>query len=434
MVYFRQARLNQAANRKEVILMAVFKAFKAVRPLSETAEKIAALPYDVMNSEEAREMVIGNDLSFLHVDKAEIDLDLSINPYDEKVYLKAKENLDSLEAKGYCRQDEKNCFYIYRQIMDGRAQTGLVGCAGIDDYINGVIKKHEFTRADKEQDRINHVDYCNANTGPIFLTYRENDFISETISDWQRTHSPVYDFENSSVQNTVWVIDDEATNKKLAEAFSKIDSLYIADGHHRCASAVKVGLKRREQFPDFDGSEEFNFFLAVAFPKNELAIMDYNRVLKDLNGLSKEAFFEKLSEKFTVEEYKGEGAYHPEKRHTFGMYLDKKWYRLEAKEGTFDEGDPVLRLDVSILQNNCIDPIFGISDPRTDKRIDFVGGIRGLGELERRCSLDMKLAFSMFPTSLDELMDIADAGKVMPPKSTWFEPKLLSGLFIHKLS
>lgn len=414
--------------------MAVFKAFKAVRPLSETAEKIAALPYDVMNSEEAREMVIGNDLSFLHVDKAEIDLDLSINPYDEKVYLKAKENLDSLEAKGYCRQDEKNCFYIYRQIMDGRAQTGLVGCAGIDDYINGVIKKHEFTRADKEQDRINHVDYCNANTGPIFLTYRENDFISETISDWQRTHSPVYDFENSSVQNTVWVIDDEATNKKLAEAFSKIDSLYIADGHHRCASAVKVGLKRREQFPDFDGSEEFNFFLAVAFPKNELAIMDYNRVLKDLNGLSKEAFFEKLSEKFTVEEYKGEGAYHPEKRHTFGMYLDKKWYRLEAKEGTFDEGDPVLRLDVSILQNNCIDPIFGISDPRTDKRIDFVGGIRGLGELERRCSLDMKLAFSMFPTSLDELMDIADAGKVMPPKSTWFEPKLLSGLFIHKLS
>ena len=414
--------------------MAVFKSFKAVRPLPETAEKIAALPYDVMNSEEAREMVKGNDLSFLHVDKAEIDLDASINPYDEKVYLKARENLDALTNNGYCRQDEKDCFYIYRQIMDGRAQTGLVGCAGIDDYINGVIKKHEFTRADKEQDRINHVDYCNANTGPIFLTYRENDFISRTVADWQSAHEPVYDFENSGVRNTVWVIDNDETNKKLADAFSKIDSLYIADGHHRCASAVKVGLKRREQFPDFDGSEEFNFFLAVAFPKNELAIMDYNRVIKDLNGLSEKELLQKLSEKFTVEEYGKAGAYRPEKRHTFGMYLDKKWYKLEAKANSFDESDPVLRLDVSILQNNCIEPIFGIKDPRTDKRIDFVGGIRGLGELEKRCALDMKIAFSMYPTSLDELMDIADADKVMPPKSTWFEPKLLSGLFIHKLS
>lgn len=413
--------------------MAVFKSFKAVRPLPENAEKIAALPYDVMNSAEAREMVKGNALSFLHVDKAEIDLDESIDPYDEKVYLKARENLDALQNNGYCKQDEASCFYIYRQIMNGRAQTGLVGCAGIDDYINGVIKKHEFTRADKEQDRINHVDYCNANTGPIFLTYRENDFISATVSGWKNAHDPVYDFEKEGVQNTVWVIDDSETNKKLTEAFSKIDSLYIADGHHRCASAVKVGLKRRGQFPNYDGSEEFNFFLAVAFPKNELAIMDYNRVIKDLNGLTNEEFFEKLSKDFTVEENKKEGAYRPEKRHTFGMYLDKKWYKLEAKSGSFDENDPVSRLDVSILQSNCITPIFGIDDPRTDKRIDFVGGIRGLSELERRCALDMRIAFSMYPTSLDELMDIADAGKVMPPKSTWFEPKLLSGLFIHKL-
>ena len=415
--------------------MAVFKSFKAVRPLPEYAEKIAALPYDVMNSEEAREMVKGNPISFLHVDKAEIDLDSSIDIYDEKVYLKARENLDALSKNGYCSQDESPCFYIYRQIMNGRAQTGLVGCAGIDDYINGVIKKHEFTRSDKEQDRINHVDYCDANTGPIFLTYRENDFISKTVSAWQESHAPVYDFlSDGDVKNTVWVIDDSEINKAIAAEFDRIDALYIADGHHRCASAVKVGLKRRDQFPDFDGTEEFNFFLAVAFPKNELEIMDYNRVIKDLAGYEPDAFTKKLSEKFTVSVYEGEGAYHPEKRHTFGMYLDGKWYKLEAKEGSFDENDPVLKLDVSILQNNCIDPIFGIADPRTDKRIDFVGGIRGLGELERRCKSDMRIAFSMYPTSLDELMDIADAGRVMPPKSTWFEPKLLSGLFIHKLS
>lgn len=414
--------------------MAVFKAFKAIRPLPETAEKIAALPYDVMNSEEAREMAKGNPLSFLHVDKAEIDLDVGVDPYSEKVYLKARENLDLLFENGACVSDEKPCFYVYRQIMDGRSQTGLVGCAGIDDYINGKIKKHEFTREDKEQDRINHVDYCDANTGPIFLTYRENETISEIVSAWKQNHEPVYDFVQNDVQNTVWVIDDEKTNETLSAAFEKTDALYIADGHHRCASAVKVGLKRREQFPNYDGSEEFNFFLAVAFPKDELAIMDYNRVIKDLAGYSEEQFIEKLSENFVVEPFGGEGPYHPKERHTFGMYLGNRWFKLTAKEGSFDESDPVLRLDVSVLQNNCIDPIFGIKDPRTDKRIDFVGGIRGLNELERRCSLDMVVAFSMFPTSLDELMDIADAGKVMPPKSTWFEPKLLSGLFVHKLS
>ena len=413
--------------------MAVFKPFKAVRPLPEYAQKVAALPYDVMNSKEAAEMVKGNPISFLHVDKAEIDLPEGTDIYDEKVYLKARENLKNLEKNEFCKQDTSACFYIYRQVMNGRSQTGIVGCASIDDYINGIIKKHEFTRADKEADRIRHVDYCDANTGPIFLTYRSNDTVSNIVSAWKQSRKPVYDFvTEDGIGNTVWVIDDEETNKTLAKAFSETDYLYIADGHHRCASAVKVGLKRREEHPDFDGSEEFNFFLAVCFPADELEIMDYNRVMKDLGGKTKEEFLEAMSEKFTVEAI-GNDAYKPTERHTFGMYLDSKWYKLTAKEGTYPEKDPVGSLDVSILQNNCITPVFGIDDPRTDKRIDFIGGIRGLGELEKRCREDMVIAFSMYPTSLEELMAIADAGEVMPPKSTWFEPKLLSGLFIHKL-
>lgn len=413
--------------------MAVFKPFKAVRPLPEYARMVAALPYDVMNSKEAAEMVRGNPLSFLHVDKAEIDLPEGTDLYSEKVYLKAKENLKKLEKNKICKQDSTPCFYIYRQIMNGRSQTGIVGCASIDDYLNGIIKKHEFTRADKEADRIRHVDYCDANTGPIFLTYRSNDAVSNIVSTWKQSRKPVYDFvTDDGIGNTVWVIDDEKTNALLAEAFAKTEYLYIADGHHRCASAVKVGLKRREEHPDFDGSEEFNFFLAVCFPADELEIMDYNRVMKDLGGKSKEEFLEAMGEKFTIEE-KGTDTYKPTERHTFGMYLDKTWYKLTAKEGTYPENDPVGSLDVSILQNNCITPVFGIDDPRTDKRIDFIGGIRGLGELEKRCREDMVVAFSMYPTSLEELMAIADAGEVMPPKSTWFEPKLLSGLFIHKL-
>ena len=415
--------------------MAVFKSFRAIRPKPEYAHKVAALPYDVMNSDEAREMVKDNPYSFLHVDKAEVDLDESINIYDEKVYLKAKENLDSLVAGGICAEEEKPCFYIYRQIMNGRSQTGIVGCASIDDYINNIIKKHEFTRADKEADRIRHVDYCDANTGPIFLTYRKNEAISTIVNAFKENNAPVYDFiTEDGITNTVWVIDDEKITDTLCTEFGKIDYLYIADGHHRCASAVKVGQKRREANPDYTGNEEFNFFLAVAFPEDELEIMDYNRVMKDLNGYSEEEFIAKLSEKFTVELFEGEGQYKPEKKHTFGMYLGKKWYKVTAKEGTFNADDPVEGLDVSILQNNCITPIFSIEDPRTDKRIDFVGGIRGLKELERRCENDMVIAFSMYPTSLTDLMAIADAGKVMPPKSTWFEPKLLSGLFIHKLS
>ena len=415
--------------------MAIFKSFMAVRPTEEYAESVAALPYDVMNSQEAREMVKDKPYSFLHVDKAEIDLDESIDIYDEKVYLKAQENLSRLQSEGICKQDEKPCFYIYRQIMNGRSQTGLVGCASIDDYMNNIIKKHEFTRADKEADRIRHVDYCDANTGPIFLTYRKNDTVSEIINTWKENHTPCYDFiTDDGISNTVWVIDCDDVCTKLQSIFKTIDYLYIADGHHRCASAVRVGEMRRRANPDYTGNEEFNYFLAVAFPENELEIMDYNRVMKDIAGNTKEQFLTKMSENFTVEAFDGNGSYKPEAKHTFGMYLDEKWYKLTAKEGTFDENDPVGRLDVSILQNNCISPIFGIEDPRTDKRIDFVGGIRGLGELERRCRTDMVIAFSMYPTSLEDLMAIADAGKVMPPKSTWFEPKLLSGLFIHKLS
>ncbi len=411
--------------------MSVLRPFRAIRPTKENASKVAALPYDVMNSAEAAEMVKGNPISFLHVDKAEIDLPDGTYIYDEKVYLKARENLDKLSEDGICIQDDKPCLYIYRQIMDGRAQTGIVGCASIDDYMNNIIKKHEFTRADKEADRINHVDYCDANTGPIFLTYRGNDTIDGIIAKYTCVEAE-YDFvTEDGITNTVWVVDNDEDIAALSEAFADIPYLYIADGHHRAASAVKVGIKRREQNPDYNGNEEFNFFLAVYFRSDDLAIMDYNRLIADYNGKTKAEILDEISAVFDIE--KKDSIYRPEMKHTFGMYIDEEWYKLTAKNGTFDSNDPVDRLDVSILQKNVIAPVFGIEDPRTDKRIDFVGGIRGLSELERRCNIDMKIAFSMFPTTLDDLMDIADAGKVMPPKSTWFEPKLLSGLFIHKL-
>ena len=415
--------------------MAIFRPFKAIRPVADKAQDVAALPYDVMNSEEAKKMVEGKPYSFLHVDKAEIDFDpIPENIYTEAVYLKARENLDKLVTDGICQQDEKPCIYIYRQIMNGRSQTGLVGCTAIDDYINNIIKKHELTRADKEADRINHVDYCDANTGPIFLTYRADEYINSAVEGWKENHAPVYDFvTEDGVANTVWVVDDSELIDEISRKFADTDYLYIADGHHRAASAVKVGLKRREQNPDFTGEEEFNFFLSVLFPENELEIMDYNRVIKDLNGYTSDEFIAKVKNSFTVEAV-SKDAYKPQEKHTFGMLLDGEWYKLGAKEGTFDKNDPVERLDVSILQNNLISPILGIDDPRTDKRIDFIGGIRGLGELERRVNTDMKIAFSMYPTTLDDLMAIADADKIIPPKSTWFEPKLLSGLFIHKLS
>ena len=414
--------------------MATFKPFKALRPTSEYASRVAALPYDVMNSEEAREMVKGNPYSFLHVDKAEIDLEKGIDIYSNEVYLKAKENLENLEKNGAMAQDEKAHFYIYRQIMNGREQTGLVGCASIDDYINNQIKKHELTRADKEADRIRHVDTCDANTGPIFLCYKECNRADEIICNFKNNNKPVYDFvTEDGISNTVWVIDDENINNELSALLEDAGAFYIADGHHRCASAVNVGKKRREENPQYDGTEEFNYFLAVLFPANTLSIMDYNRVVKDLNGNSESEFIEKIKEKFDVSECNTDEPYSPKEKHTFGMYLKNKWYVLKAKKGTFNENDPVERLDVSILQSNLLSPVLNIGDPRTDKRIDFIGGIRGLKELEIRVSDDMTVAFSMYPTTLDDLMDIADANKIMPPKSTWFEPKLLSGLFIHKL-
>ena len=417
--------------------MAIVKAFKGIRPVKELASKIAALPYDVMNSDEAREMVIGNPHSFLHVDRPEIDLDPSIDIHDPKVYEKARENLDRMITDGEYTQDGEPCLYIYRQIMNGRSQTGIVFCASIDDYMNNIIKKHEFTRADKEQDRINHVDYCDANTGPIFLTYKEEQIASEIIEAWVENESkrkPIYNFvAEDGISHIVWVIDNPIIISELIDLFKEVDYLYIADGHHRSASAVKVGLKRRAENPNYTGDEEFNYFLAVAFPDNDLMVMDYNRVVKDLNGLTKDELIVKLEDKFTVTESKSSEPVKPSKKHTFGMYVENKWYLLEAKDGIYNAEDPIDSLDVAILQNNVLTPILGIEDVRTSDRIDFIGGIRGLKELERRANKDMKIAFSMYPTEVSDIMSVADIGEVMPPKSTWFEPKLRSGLFVHKL-
>lgn len=416
--------------------MSIVRAFKAVRPTPALARDVAALPYDVMNSDEARRLVVGNPHSFLHVDKAEIDLDPSIDLYDTRVYEKARDNLNQMIADGVFVQDEKPCLYIYKQVMDRRTQIGIVGCASIDDYRNNVIRKHELTRADKEQDRINHVDYCDANTGPIFLTYRAKPAINEMVAQVMGAKEPVYDFaSDDGITHTVWIIDDAKLVDAICTEFAAVENLYIADGHHRSASAVRVGLKRRESKPDCDGSEEFNYFLSVIFPDEQLYIMDYNRIVKDLNGLTKAQFLAAVGEKFTVTPHEGSGPLKPGKKHTYGMYLEGSWMLLEAKAGTYDETDPVARLDVSILQNNLLQPILGIGDPRTDKRIDFVGGIRGLKALSDRVDDGSKaVAFSMYPTTMEDLMDIADAGAIMPPKSTWFEPKLRSGLFIHKLS
>ena len=411
--------------------MSVLRAFKGYRPTKELCSKVAALPYDVMSSAEAREMVKGDPYSFLHVDRAEIDLDPSVDIYSPEVYQKAAANLKKMIDDGIYNHDEKPCMYIYRLTMDGRSQTGLVACASIDEYIENKIKKHELTREDKEQDRIRHVDTCNANTGPIFLTYRAKDDIDALIAK-ETAKEPVYDFvSEDGVGHTVWVIDDADTISSLEAAFAKVPSLYIADGHHRNASAVKVGLKRRGE-GEYDKNAEFNFYLAVAFPDNQLKIMDYNRVVKDLNGRTKEQFLEDISKDFEVRK-SADGK--PQKALDFGMYLDGEWYMLTAKAGSFDSSDPVLSLDVSILQNNLLAPVLGIGDPRTDNRIAFVGGIRGLKELVSLVdSGKMAVAFAMYPTSIEQLMDIADAGKIMPPKSTWFEPKLRSGIFIHELS
>ncbi|MBN7575506.1 DUF1015 domain-containing protein [Clostridium sp. 2-1] len=417
--------------------MAIVKAFRGIRPVKELASKIAALPYDVMSSDEAREMVVGNPHSFLHVDRPEIDLDPEIDVHDPKVYAKAKENLDRMIRDGEFIQDQEPCLYIYRQIMNGRSQTGIVFCASIDDYMNNIIKKHEFTRADKEQDRINHVDYCDANTGPIFLTYKEDQIASEIIDAWIQNESkrkPIYNFvAEDGITHIVWVVDNEIIIDEIVDLFKEIDYLYIADGHHRSASAVKVGLKRRAENPNYTGEEEFNYFLAVAFPDNDLMVMDYNRVVKDLNGMTKEELITKLEKSFIVTKSENNVPVKPAKKHTFGMDVEGEWYLLEAKDGTFDENNPIAQLDVAILQSNVLTPILGIEDVRTSDRIDFIGGIRGIKELEKRVNSDMKIAFSMYPTEVHDIMDVADIGEVMPPKSTWFEPKLRSGLFIHEL-
>lgn len=413
--------------------MAKIRAFQGIRPQEALAGKIAALPYDVYNTQEARAAASGNPYSFLHVDKAEIDLPDTVDLYDPKVYEKASENLTRMLDEGWLIQDSSDCLYIYQLEMAGRKQTGLVALASIDEYLDGTIKKHEFTREDKEQDRIRHIEACNAQTGPIFLAYKARAAVKKALTEWTDTHTPVYslDFDDGT-KNTVWVMDDRATIDALVQDFAGIEHLFIADGHHRNAAAVKVGLERRKQNPQDNGAGEFNSYLSVLFSDDELWIMDYNRVVKDLAGLSKEALMERLSEDFDLR--RAEGQYRPEKRHCFGLYIDKQWYAMTLKEGRIDENDPLERLDVSILQALVLEPIFDIHDIRTNKRIDFIGGIRGLGEIEQRVdSGEMAAGFAMYPTSMQELMAVAEMNEVMPPKSTWFEPKLRSGLFIHKI-
>jgi uncharacterized protein (DUF1015 family) len=413
--------------------MATIKPFKAVRPFPEKAADVAALPYDVYNRKEAAQVVRGKFDSFLRVDRPESTLDERMKIDDPFVYETARKNLEKLFHRNALMQDSSDCLYIYELIMNGRSQVGLVVCTSIDEYMDNTIKKHELTRADKEKDRIKHVDACDANTGPIFLTYRAQDQINKTIDAWRTEKDPVYDFvADDGITHRCWVIDDETVITNLETAFKLVDSLYIADGHHRTASAAKVGLMRREANPDYTGQEEFNYFLSVLFPDEQLYIMDYNRVVKDLNGMTVEELLDRLSENFVVE--KKDQAVSPGQKGSFGLFVADQWYLLTVREGVYDPADPVKSLDVAILQDNILVPILGIGDIRTDNRIDFVGGIRGLQELERRVSEDMALAFSMHPTSIEELMNIADAELLMPPKSTWFEPKLRSGLFIHKLS
>ncbi len=409
--------------------MAVFRPFKGIRPSPSRAAAVSALPYDVMNREEAVSMAAGNPLCFLRVSRSEIDLP-ACSAYEDAVYEKAKENLASFLADGTLFEEEKPVYYIYRQMMWGRVQTGLVGCAAIDDYENGVIKRHEFTRKEKEKDRICHFDVCDCNTEPIFLTYRKNEKLNRLIQNWIKFHRPEYDFQSADgFTHLLWPVDDDAAIAEIQRLFAATASLYIADGHHRAASAAAVGKKRREENPGYSGEEEFNFVLSVAFPDEDLFIMDYNRVVEDLNGLPVAAFLEQVAEKFSIE--KKESRFRPMEKHVFGMYLNGDWYALTAKPGTYPEEDPVNRLDAAILQNHLLSPILGIEDPRTDSRIDFIGGIRGLEELERRAGSGV--AFALCPVLIEDLLSVADSGKVMPPKSTWFEPKLRSGLFLHRL-
>lgn len=410
--------------------MAEVKAFQGFRPRADLVDRVAALPYDVYNRNEAKLEVEREPLSFLRVDRAETQFADDFDMYSPLVYQKAKELLDSMIQDGIYVQEEKEVYYIYELTMEGRSQVGIVACASIDDYQNNIIKKHENTREEKELDRIRHVDTCNAQTGPIFLAYRAQEEIDSVVNRI-RTKNPVYRFTSpDGIGHAVWVIEQDEDIRQIREGFRQIDCIYIADGHHRAASAVKVGLKRRAEHPDYDGTEEFNYFLSVLFPHDQLMILPYNRVIKDLAGMTEEEFLSRLRESFDVNV--SEQPVSPAKKAEFGMYLNGKWYELKAHADLLRE-DPVEGLDVSILQREVFEKLLNISDPRTDVRIDFVGGIRGLKELERRANSDMCLAFSMYPTSILELFQVSDAGRLMPPKSTWFEPKLRSGIFIHQL-
>ncbi len=414
--------------------MAILKAFKGLRPPSEIAKDLASRPYDVLNSKEARAEAEGNTYSLLHIIKPEIDLSTDLDEHDPQVYEKAKENLDLFRENRWLVEDDKERLYIYAQTMNGKTQYGIVGCAGVDDYLNGIIKKHELTRHEKEEDRMKHVRITNANMEPVFFTYPAVKEIDATIDAYVKANPPIYDFiAIDGIGHHFWVIEDDATRDKIIALFKEIPYTYVADGHHRTAAAALVGNEKRKQNPHYTGDEEFNYFLAVHFPDDQLSIIDYNRVVKDLNGLSNEEFMMQLEKVFAIGP-KGSDIFKPDRLHTFSMYLNGQWFSLTAKPGTFNDSDPIGVLDVTILSQLVLDNILGIKDLRTDKRIDFVGGIRGLGELVKRVdSGEMKVAFALYPVSMKQLIDIADTGNIMPPKTTWFEPKLRSGLVVHSL-
>jgi len=414
--------------------MATIRPFRALRPRKELADKIASPPYDVISTEEAKEIAKNNPLSFVRIIRPEVDFEHKVDPHSEEVYRKGRENLENFIKEGYLFQDDKPRFYVYRQTMGEHTQVGLVACLSCEEYEKGIIKRHELTREEKEIDRAKHIELLGAQTGPVFITYRSLEEIDSLILEGTRGE-PEYDFESDGVRHTFYVIEDEQHIKKIIDAFQEIPALYIADGHHRSAAAARVMHWRKERNKNHTGEEEYNYFLTVIFPHNHLRILDYNRVVKDLNGLSKEEFLKKIQERFDIEEKGATGnPYKRETPHTFGMYLDGKWYKLTAKSTIVDEEDPIKSLDVSILQEHLLDPILGIKNPRKDKRIDFVGGIRGLHWLEKLVDEGkFRVAFSMYPTTMDQLLKVADAGLIMPPKSTWFEPKLKSGLAVHLL-
>ncbi len=413
--------------------MALFKPFQGYRPPAEIARDVASRPYDVLNSKEAREEASDNPYCFLRVVKPEIELPDDVSLYSQEVYDKAKANFHAFIEQGYLVQDKKRHFYVYAQRWDDKTQYGIVGCAGVEDYLNNKIRKHELTRPDKEEDRMKHVRVLNANAEPVFFSYPANEQIDAIVSELVSV-PPVYDFvADDGFGHRLWVVEDDAVINNLEQLFAGVPAFYVADGHHRTAAAALVGNEKKENNPLHTGHEEYNLFMAVLFPDNQLTIIDYNRVVKDLNGLSKTDFLALLEKHFVVKE-EGNQAFKPVKLHSFGMYLDGIWYSLEARPGTYNDSDPIGVLDVTILSDLVLDEILGIKNMRTDKRIDFVGGIRGLGELERRVdSGEMAVAFSMFPVTMKQLIDIADTGNIMPPKTTWFEPKLRSGLVVHTL-